>query len=397
MPAETDNALDALTVVSPLLLGEDEKDQDRARWSPDCRVASVCDGVTSSPHSQVAAEMVTDLCPMLFGGAVQERLAGICDLLTLRRIVAQRSLPAIAADVPEAMREMLADIARQRMRSALQTTLVAASFTPTNDLTMADVVRCGDSAFLAFSGDGELLTSSPSWEPVGEAHSRRQSGAFRFGPGAELLVKVLGRASEPALRADLGPLGMERPNRWFVCSLLDVASQDGACTPHRIEQRSHWLKQGALLLVPEYLIGNAANSEDPRYQRVLYSSTIRPITKHAQPRAKDSFDRRSSVTEVLPDSFFAGRWVHFQECFPGDAEFVLASDGFYGAFDNPLELRAWLLANEAGLINAERRQLLMQDLHTHLYAKSGDDDMSFVWVRSKRPHPEQPSDETAGE
>ena len=56
----------ALTVVSPMMFGDDRKDQDRALWYGPGRIACVCDGVSSSPDSGKAAELVTLMAPVLF-------------------------------------------------------------------------------------------------------------------------------------------------------------------------------------------------------------------------------------------------------------------------------------------------------------------------------------------
>ena len=66
---------------------------------------------------------------------------------------------------------------------------------------------------------------------------------------------------------------------------------------------------------------------------------------------------------MLPDHYISDRWVHRQEHFPSDAQFLLATDGFYGAFDDPHQLWNWLAANKSALAQAKERSDLMRQLH----------------------------------
>jgi hypothetical protein len=380
---ESDLCFDALTVVSPLACGGEDKDQDRARWFASAQVASVCDGVTSSPRCEEAAELVTNFAPMLFNGDRRERLGAVCELLIAHRLDAKRDPVVLPHRTPKAMQNMLAEVAQERMGSAFQTTLVAASFTKVEAGIKAEVIRCGDSAFFAFSPAGELLAASPSW---GQAPTTVGAEApclvkgIRFGPGDELLVKVLGKASEPAFQDDVSQILAKHRPRWLVCTPLDRCTEGAATNQQGSELPTLWLTDHDLLLVPEFLIGRAADKKADEYRRILYSSSIHLASNSASATSAISFSGKGSVTDVLPDHYLTGRWINRQEHFPLDAQFVLASDGFYGAFASPQPLWTWLLENKAALLDQEKRKDLMQQLHECLHSRSGDDDMSFVWV-----------------
>ena len=78
-------AHDALVVVSPMGLGDESKDEDRACWHAPGQTASVADGVTSSPFGGEAAELATMFGRILFRGCVEDHLRVLCDLLMARR------------------------------------------------------------------------------------------------------------------------------------------------------------------------------------------------------------------------------------------------------------------------------------------------------------------------
>jgi len=83
----------------------------------------------------------------------------------------------------------------------------------------------------------------------------------------------------------------------------------------------------------------------------------------------------------LPDHFYSNNWTAFHERFERDIHFVLASDGFYGSFQDTQELWAWLQANQSVLEDELNRLAVLQELHKRLADTSGDDDISFVWIR----------------
>ncbi len=69
-----------------------------------------------------------------------------------------------------------------------------------------------------------------------------------------------------------------------------------------------------------------------------------------------------------------------------ETEFLLASDGFYMAFDNIRNVWKWLHSNLNILGNKPPRLeqvSLMQELHQKLRRTVGDDDISFVFVRPR--------------
>ena len=150
----------ALTVVSPMMDGDEKKDQDRARWYGPDQVGCVCDGVTSSPNSTDAAILATLFAPALFNGDCKNRLGMLSDLLMARRRECQASDISFDDDTSPAMRDMLRRVAKQKRAISFQTTLVAARFVNRKKVVLAQVCKCGDSAFFAFSPQGQLLTSS---------------------------------------------------------------------------------------------------------------------------------------------------------------------------------------------------------------------------------------------
>ena len=389
MSTTVNSHFDAIRVVSPLARGGEDKNQDRASWYAAIGVASVCDGVTSSPYGGDAAELVAGIAPMLFNGQTPDRLGAVCELLAARRLEAQSKDVALPPDTPPGMREMLAEVTEARMRSAFQTTLVAASFTVTDNDVMVDVLRCGDSVFFAFSPAGELLTSSPLYrhtEADVDAQRADDPDNIRFGPGDELLVKVLGRASRRAFPAGAVQIQPKHRARWLVCAVLDRCA--GPRAPTNLqgnELPTLLLTRRDLLLIPEFLLGRVACDQGQQYRSVPYSSSIRLASRPTPDVPAISFNGKSAVTHVLPDHYFTGRWVHRREHLPRDGHFVLASDGFYGAFDQPLQLWQWLSQNRSRLVDPAQHRDLMEELHNRLHNKTGDDDISFVWVFPRKP------------
>ncbi len=41
----------------------------------------------------------------------------------------------------------------------------------------------------------------------------------------------------------------------------------------------------------------------------------------------------------------------------------------------------WLQENAAGLNDNDQREVILEQLHADLHAKSSDDDISFIWVQ----------------
>jgi len=384
---ETKSPYTAAVVVSPMCQGGETKDQDKARWFPPGLVACVCDGVTSSPFAAEAAEMATDYAPVLFQGQVRERLRVLADLLASRRAEAGRRKMSVPEGVPQAMKAMLEEVACARLGESFQTTLVAVGLTPVGDMVSVEVVRCGDSAFLAFAADGSLLAASPAVS--GDRDHRNGNtgsllndrGTITFGPGDELLAKVIGSAADRADLVQAAGIDVTHAGSWLICAPLDLrAPTEDAKTEAVAEVRPLHLGPDDLLLVPKYLVGTAGGSYFHDYVLFPFSRTIRMAGSVPRCLATPLFGSPGSTTAVLPDHFYTGRWTHFRERFPADASFVLATDGFYGAFSEPRDLWAWLDSNRDRLSDAAFRETLLQDLHSKLQASRGDDDISFVWV-----------------
>lgn len=380
MPQAHNNEFNAITIVSPACFCDESKDQDRARWFGCSRVASVCDGVSSSPHAAEAAELVSSLSPMLLRGDIKERLYALNDVLIARRLEAQQSTLHLSNDRSEAMQQMLLETAREHLSRSFQTTLVVASFVPSDDCVIVEVLRCGDSMFFAFSPEGELLVSSPKMD--GSTNSKESirnpyEEKIRFGPGDQLLVKIIGKASDEPQLVEKGRVPPIHADKWLICCPLDRCDNQNLRTS-LVSNESHWaLDKDEILLVPNFLIEEIALPANQSYGRVLYSTVIKRV-EASTPTIK--FNSKGTVTAVIPDHIHSQQWVHQQDRFPSDTQYVLASDGFYGSFDSASELWAWLVENEAQLRNANEKLQMMNELHTKLHSKSGDDDISFVWV-----------------
>jgi hypothetical protein len=368
-----------MTVVSPMMFGEEQKDQDRARFFGPGLVGCVCDGVTSSPRSEKAAELVTSLAPTLFGGSLRERLGMVCDLLTVHRQEFQAAHVAAPQDVPEAMRTMIEEIFREKQAISFQTTMVATRIRPNRGQVVVDVLRCGDSALLVYSADGELLSSSLA-PPVGRGegrYDRFHSRRFRFGSGDQILVRVEGSLGAYESRAANSGISDRYAENWIVCTPVDACHKAKASP-----SRSPALVLGPddRLLVPRYLYGQALESQGQEYRCLDYSSTIRIWPTSPPGVWTDGIEHRGSVTAVLPDHFYSGHYDCYEDRFPGGTHFVLCSDGFYSAFATASEMWAWLQENKDVLAKVQEREPKLTELHHRLHEKGGDDDMSFVWM-----------------
>ena len=392
----------ALVVISPLCLGDEAKDQDRADWSTPVAVAALSDGVTSSPHSAEAAELAVKLSPMLFQGDVEERMRVLADLLVVRRLEAQLSPVRSPAGTPRAMHTVLQEAVRERLQVAFQTTLVAAAFTPTDDGVSAALVRCGDSAFFAFSPTGELLASSLSEEsqPEDEEHEADdQSNTQRilFGPGDELLVKVLGTAADHPRFAEQVPTHPDKAHGWLVCHPVERCRSSATRLKHDRGTRPLALERDDILLVPRHYAGSVIDNLGKNYRLLHFSSVIRLGSSSTPGVPVVSFAGKGAVTAVLPDHVRTQQWIHTRECFPADTHFVLASDGFYSSFSDPAGLWTWLQTNRSRLLDPRKRHKAMRELHTQLHAKVGDDDISFVCVHASEAVESETSSQPAEE
>jgi hypothetical protein len=143
------------------------------------------------------------------------------------------------------------------------------------------------------------------------------------------------------------------------------------------------LDADSILFVPRYLMQRLGDQPGcGGYGLVRYSRSIRPIRTRTYARL--DLQSKSSVTAVLPDHFYAGVWDCFEELLPLDSDFIVCSDGFYTCFPYPEDIWNWLAANRAGLHDEAERDGLLASLHRRLHGRSGDDDISFVWVRDMR-------------
>ncbi|MCG8407009.1 MAG: hypothetical protein MI923_17575 [Phycisphaerales bacterium] len=371
MPEAARKIFDALCVVSPYCLGNEEKNQDRVGWYPAVGVASLGDGVTTSARSGEAAETAVNLSPILRRNA-REGIKAISDLLFTRRLEAQHAPIQLPEHASSTMRPMLEHAAREQLSKSFQTTLVSLCLTPGDENVVVDGVVCGDSAFFVFDADGTLLASSLACDiPVGDSDD---ADTMRVCLGDELLIKIVSHLSEHPGLADKAEIRSQHIDRWFVCKVLDKCNNNGS--KKRQGAGSIVLKKDEPILVPGYLVGQYLSPNSGHYPKIWFSETIRLLST---PPPTTSFNSPGSATAVLPDQVDSKLWREYREQFPLDSHFVLGSDGFYGSFDSPSELWAWLQRHETQLRNQQQASV-MKALHTQLHAKRNDDDISFVWV-----------------
>ncbi|GEM_PF-1824283 len=388
--ASTDpSGYEALTVVSPMRRDGEIKNQDRARWFARARVACVCDGLTSSPFSAQSAELVMAFAPALFGGDVEDRLRALCDVLVTRRGEATDSKAEFSSSASEPMRALLNDVAREKMAASFQTTIAAANFILTGEAVRVTVIHCGDSAFLAFAPNGELLLSLPSNRipQQGNAANRdvhasgRLAATLRFGPGDQLFAKILGDASELTDIARQAGIELERSRNWLVCSPLDRPGNARNPTPRDCSEREVLLlNPDDILVVPKYLVGTREHRAYEEYTLLPYSRFIRVLGTDDSQCGPVCFRSRTVVTQVLPDHFYSGGWSLVEERFPLNTHFVLASDGLCNAFGAASDLWTWLTRHEQAFGDSRQRDQLLKGLHSRLHERTGDDDISFIWV-----------------
>ena len=380
---------DALAVVSPMCLGDDQKNEDRARWCGPGQVAAVCDGVSSSPNASEAAALVASLIPAVFEGDVHERLSMLSDALMLMRQERQDAPIVFAEGTPQAMQQMMSRIVREKRADGLQTTLIAAKFITDDKKVVAHVLRCGDSAFFAFAPDGQLLTSSlayPSNSPGCEGADPSLACVpgtkmIRFGPGDQILVRVEGRLSQYARMQERTEIKSQHARNWLVCTPVDgCPDEEGRCKASRVDLKTLLLTPADRLLVPDYLWGKTLISDGQQYRILWYSSTVRLLYSPLAPVSIDSLVKHGSATQVLPDHFYCGCYDSFEDRFPLQTHFLLCSDGFYSGFSTWGQLWAWLHDHAAALHRDDTRAAVLEQLHADLHAKSGDDDISFVWA-----------------
>jgi serine/threonine protein phosphatase PrpC len=135
------------------------KNQDRAsaRFEGSTCFATLCDGVTQSMHSVVAAEILSSDPPSIWIDGVLP--ARIERLRQLRSELLAASSPHLV-ERASWLERTFADILREQQHRSFQTTCVSARLTTLNDGSVElTVMHCGDSAVLAFDRNGRLLFS----------------------------------------------------------------------------------------------------------------------------------------------------------------------------------------------------------------------------------------------
>ncbi len=373
------NCFNIIRGVSPSIHGGETKNQDRA--TVHCRnfTACVCDGVTSSAHAEEAASIVSQFAPVIFNGK-NVALKTLSDLLTAHRKTALQAGITLDASIPDSMKEMLRDTARRQLKDSYQTTLVCAKFQPKESYIDARIVSCGDSGFFAFSPDGELLLTNLADKP--EKAAGQSPSQIPFMPDAELLTKVMGELSDyPELASEER---ISNPDNWLVCRPICSCGEAGSR-----ETPVLWLDSEELLLVPKYL---TSTPRDPKYRdfrRFHYSRFIRRVSSASRESSKLQLDMRGNTTAVLPDHFYTGQWDRFDDRFPRETHFLLCSDGFYRGFEDSAQIWDWLKTHEDRLSTKHGRKELLADLHCRLHQKSGDDDISFIWLSPKSQRKEE--------
>lgn len=389
MTLSENNYYDAITVMSPMYDGDEKKDQDRAVWSFAALTGCVCDGVTSSPYSREAAEMITKLASAILSGDIRTQLGMASNLLKIwreERLIAGIELPA---NTPEQMRTMLHQAALENLKRSYQTTMVAARLIPGKNAVTVITVRCGDSIFLAYGPDGRLLTAShPDVESLTHHDSKlgpniiERGTEITFGPGDELMAKVLCHCNDH-IESRIPPIikSTRMPN-WLVCSVLDKCNEGGDDTSVS-NHSTIKLRLGDLLLVPRHLAAVADDYKRGTYIRFIYSRLIRSLKTGTTLPLPVDFQKAGSTTAVLPDHFYTGHWTHFEDRFPLDTSYVLASDGFFSCFNDPNSLWLWLQKHNQKLLTEQGQAQLMAGLHRFLRKNSSDDDISFVWIYPK--------------
>jgi len=235
----------AVVVVSPASDGDEIKNQDRAVWYATQNVACVCDGVSQSPFSEQAAELVCQWCPSLFRGDMDQRMGAISDLLVTQRLELQQN----SKSTRKAATSLVEQVARERLAQAFQTTLTAVCLTPLSDEELsAEIIQCGDSALFAFSPEGELLFETLNRQNAGACKSK----GFSFAPGDELLVKMVCPASDRMELASAVGIESRHAAKWLLCAPLD-RPQSKRQAPSAKPGLD--LTESSLLLVPRYLLG----------------------------------------------------------------------------------------------------------------------------------------------
>ena len=136
------NHLQVLKVVSPAFAAGEAKNQDRAEWFSSQNVATVCDGVSTSPYSQKAAELVSILSPELHDKDPDSGIRCIARALINCRQLAREKGLLINNGYPKAMQAYLREVGNDSLNHSYQTTIVTAKFTFEKNCIHAFVLSC---------------------------------------------------------------------------------------------------------------------------------------------------------------------------------------------------------------------------------------------------------------
>lgn len=172
----------AISILSPGREEEEEKNQDRLMLietsdskNVKCQFAIVCDGTTTSPYADVAADYVAGQLPALFQ---QDGLKRTSEALKeMRQALLQKPLK-MEEGQSALLRSMFEEIVKQKYQSSYQTTLVAVCLKreENNSAGMISIkaIGCGDSAVFIFQENGELLYNNMQ---VVDEHDRFKHGS----------------------------------------------------------------------------------------------------------------------------------------------------------------------------------------------------------------------------
>lgn len=91
-------------------------------------------------------------------------------------------------------------------------------------------------------------------------------------------------------------------------------------------------------------------------------------------------ERGTNFTEVLPDNEDVSSML-VNQYIASSCQILVCSDGFYGGFETSTDIYEWLMENAPTLKSGDKEAVraLMAERHRTLGAKTGDDDISFVW------------------
>jgi len=367
-----------IRIISPSQFGGETKNQDRAVFDRPSFTACICDGVTSSPCSGQAASMVSRYCPLLFNADMEKNLEMISNLLVAHRNHIVKTGVKADRSVPDALKDLVQESARERLKNSFQTTLVTVGFEFHPTYISAKTISCGDSGFFAISPTGELMATNLA--DMQENPQQYQNQPIAFGPGSELLTQIMGKLSGfPDL---VKKTSVGNPDNMFVCRTIILCNTSQNLTESG-KANAMPLYPNELLLVPKYLVSISKDSQYRNFCRLLYSRFIRRVSSPITPQKDFTLDLRGNITAVLPDHYYTGRWQSLEERYPLDTHFLLCSDGFYRVFPNLSEIWNWLKTNQANLSDKIQKEKLLTSLHCQLNQKNGDDDISFIWITPK--------------